>query len=142
MIAVAQPPTVVTLRTGVSYSIPYGEPGTYPWVRQASLIATAYRQVGDNPNADRWTEIYRRRLRAWEIQEQVKDWSAVVGMGVVDTIAAPLRITAAIGDALLGVAGEVKDRALNWAAWMPWLVLGALVVLGVGFQNKSFKVSL
>lgn len=89
--------TTVRLADGTTYQIPGGEYGTAPWARQASLIAVAYRQIGDTAKADEWGRIAERRNLIWRTIESGKDKLEVLTQFGRDLIAAPVLIAADIG---------------------------------------------
>lgn len=135
------PPTTVTLRDGTSYIIPGGEPFTWAWARQASLIAVAYRQVGDTANAEIWDREYNRRATAYSMIEAGRDKAEVIAQFWKDLLVAPLRIAADIGNAVIDTAGRAADTVFDWAKALPVILLVALVVVGVGFYRGSLRVS-
>lgn len=121
---VADPvPTTVMLKDGSSYQIPGGNVGSAAWARQASLIATAYRQMGDWMNAYRWEQQYGLRMAAYTRIEQGADMADVVASG--SWLSAPERIVQGAASAL--------NKTLLVAA------LG-LVVVGIGFGKRSLRV--
>lgn len=130
-------PTTVTTADGSTFTIPSGDYGTYPWVRQASLIAKAYRDIGDTGNAQKWGAEYQRRLAIWDALESGKDYAAVIAQFGADLLTAPIKIAADVGSAAIGVG----STAVATVKWIPLLVIGALVVLGIGFSKGSIRVS-
>lgn len=126
-------PTTVTLRDGTKYLIPAGAWGTFPWVRQANLIATAYRDIGDGKNHDRWAAEYQRRTQVWNDLESGKDARSVLLQFGKDLVQAPLKILADVGSTAIGIADKATKAAFKLtdllvSPWF-WLGVGAVAVL-------------
>lgn len=130
-------PTTVQLANGSEYVIPSGDPGTFRWVRQAALIRDAYQDLGAKSDADKWDAEYQSRAAAWNAAEAAGDWASVVGQFVLDFLTAPVKIIADIGGGVLTIGRETLNRANEWAKALPWLVGGALVVLGIAAYKQD-----
>ncbi len=132
-----EPPTMVHLADGSEYTIEAGAPGTFRWVRQANLIAEAYRQMGQADRTTQWDREYQRRLSLWTFWGGVEDKAMIAAQAIKDFLLAPLRILQDIGGAVI----EVGRTTLGTVNWVPWLVVGALIVVGIGFQRRSLRIS-
>lgn len=137
----AQNPTTVVLATGKTYTIPAGEPGTYVWVRQASLISVAYSQIGDVAKAAKWKVEHQKRARIWNAIEAGQDRAAVWRQFGADLLLAPGRILADIGKEALDLAKTPKALLEALAKLLPLLLVAAVVVIGIGFYKGTIKVS-
>lgn len=102
-------PTLVVLKDGSTYSIPSGARGSYPWVRQASLISVAYGQIGDAENKAKWAKEHLRRNAIWNALQSGKDALSVVAQFGSDLLLAPVRIVADIGNAAIKVGKTATD---------------------------------
>jgi len=140
----------VQLADGSSYEIPEGERGTYPWVREASLIAKAYEQVGKPAEALKWQREYQKRLQLWDRAQAGEDMAAILKAAEPDLLA-PLRIVHDLVSSAAGAAGKALEatgdtaRGIgDLAKFLPVIVLGLVVILGLGIfrGNLGAKVSL
>lgn len=134
-------PTRVTTADGGVYDIPTGTPGSFAWAREASLIAVAYEQAGEPANAYIWAREYEKRVGAWNQIQAGADLQAIIGAGSwlegPQTIYA--RLAATVG-ALLQAFGQAAGGVASWTQWLPWLIGGALVVIGLGFNRGTLRV--
>lgn len=132
--------TTVTLADGTQYPIPTGAPGSYPWVREASLISVAYQQAQDYGNALKWRKEYERRAAAWNAVEAGADMEAIISAGSwLDGPAMIVSYLAKTTQELIDAAAKVPHVALGVVSWVPWLVLGGLVVLGLGLHKGNIR---
>lgn len=128
-------PTTVELSNGTVYTIPTGAWGTFAWVRQANLLAVAYRQVQNGEEAERWEREYDRRRAVWELLEAGRDQASVVAQFGKDLLLAPFRIAADIGREALDVAGKVKETGfgllgiLTNPLFLVLILAGAVLIL-------------
>lgn len=131
-------PTQFADRDGNYWDIPEAGPfGSYTWVRQAALVRNAYKANGDTANARKWDGQYIFRRNVWNLLEAGRDYAAVLGQFGKDVIAAPIRIAADVG----GAAINVGKKVVQLADWLPWLVLAALVVAGIGLQKGTLRIN-
>jgi hypothetical protein len=121
--AVEDVPTVVKLSDGTSYTIPGGEKGSAAWAREASLIATAYKQVGDYANAYKWSREYTIRMAAYLRIQAGQDIQMVLDS--MSWLRAP-------GEIIAGAKRELDKLEL--------LLLAGVVVVGIGFFKSSLRV--
>jgi hypothetical protein len=130
--------TTVTLADGSKYPIPTGAPGTAAWAREASLIAVAYRQAGDFANADKWQREYGKRWAAYLRVQQGEDLQAVIRAGSwLDGPAAILAYLAKTVKDITDVAVGAGRAVVDWGRWLPWLVGGGLIVLGIAVYQGT-----
>lgn len=122
-------PTTVQLANGSSYTIPTGDPGTWAWARQASLISVAYKQLGATQEAAAWSQEYDRRATIYNAIESGRDRAEVIQQFAADLLTAPVKILQQIGGAVLSVGGSVVKTATNTLALVPLLLIGGLAVL-------------
>lgn len=151
MAVLAKPdePTTVRLADGTTYAIqPPGPWGTFSWAKHANHVALAYRQIGDADNAAAWDGEYQRRRNIWDALERGADRAAIARQAGLDLLRAPVLIAADVGRAILGAGGAVASgvaaagqAALGVARWVPLLVLGALIVLGIGLARGTLTAS-
>lgn len=138
----AQTPTIVQTLDG-QVVIPAGEPGTYKWVRQASLIAVAYRAAQDFRSADIWQREYTRRLALWQQVQVGADFADIAATSSPDLLAPVRIVTDVVSSALTGlgdVAEAIGDAAKNTAGVIPLAVIGVLVVLIVLANRSSVRL--
>lgn len=114
----ASQPTSVKLADGTTYMIEGGEWGSYKWVRQAALIRTAYKQLGDTLNESKWAQEWEKRSTIWNLLQSGQDKIAVAKQFGVDLLLAPLRIGYD--------AGNIVVKTVNW---LPLLGIAAFVLL-------------
>lgn len=114
-------PEVVRTADGNVYRIPPAGPwGSFSWARQASLVANAYRQLGNSGEAEKWADEWERRQAVWNALQRGADYAAVVAQFGADLLTAPFEIAIDVGSA-----------AVQAAKWTPYLVIGAAVILAV-----------
>jgi hypothetical protein len=103
--------------------------------QQLRIIATSAQQAnarGDAADLDRVLALYNRaRADAITLRGQVNE---------AERPSAFLVQLAAFGDAATAVGVEAFGVLKTYANVLPWLIVGALVVLGLGFKNKALKI--
>lgn len=122
-------PTTVQLENGASYTIPTGEPGSWPWARQANLISVAYRQLGEGDLAAKWATEFDRRSAIYNGIQAGRDRAVVLAQFAQDLLTAPVKILQDIGGAVLTVGGSVVKTATTTLALLPIVVVGGLAAL-------------
>lgn len=143
--------TTVIYADGSRATIDTGhQAGTFAWVHEATLVATAYRQVGDYQQADVWQREEARREVVWRSIQDGKDAAQSVAEAGRDFVA-PSRIAANIGDAIGDVVGAVGDvakgvgKAATGAgetiAFLPYLLAGVVVVLVIVASKGNLRLS-
>lgn len=133
--------TTVQLADGSLYPIPTGAPGSWPWVREASLIAVSYQQAPDMAKAVEWRQEYERRLAVYQRAQAGEDLQMILNAG--SWLDGPTKIVAALArtaNDILRLAVAIPQTVVNWGRWLPWLVAGALVVVGLGLHRKSITI--
>jgi hypothetical protein len=131
--------TIVETADG-SYEIRGGEVGTYPWVRQASLIAAAYHDGGDDAQAYEWTREYNKRRLVWDAAQSGADLRELIAsMPSVDLVA-PFRIIYDLAAGIVRTVGRAAGAAIGWAEWLPWLAAGVVGVAALGFYRGTLRV--
>lgn len=143
----------VQLKDGSYYDIPQDGPrGSFAWAREASLIATAYNQVGNGAEAAAWQKEYTRRILVWERVQAGEDLQSVLRTIDADRLA-PLRIVANVVPDTIAKAGDAAGKALEGAGdavkaagesikFLPVILVGILVVLGIGLYRGSLGIKL
>jgi hypothetical protein len=131
--------TTVHAADGSTFEIPGGVPGSYPWVRQASLLAATFHQGGDDNSAYAWNREYDKRRLIWDAAQSGADLQAVIDAASIDLVA-PFEI---LFDAITGLIkgiGRVGGALIDTVVWLPWLLAGGLVVAGIGLYRGSLRI--
>lgn len=135
--------TQVTLADGTLYTVPTGAPGTWPWAREASLIAVAYKQANDFANAYQWEVEFSRRAAAVNAIAAGSDSEAILAAG--SWMDGPAAIVAFLGKTVSDLenrADQLVGAGVNVVNWVPVAVLGLLVVIALGFGKKQLRLIL
>jgi len=133
--------TMVQTADGGSFEIPTGALGTWPWAREASLIAVSYQQAGDLTNAYRWAREFERRNVAYNALQAGADYDDIIAS--TSWLDGPQQILAYLAQKakdIFDAAADLPRAAVNLAQLLPWLVIGGLIVVGVGFSKGSLRL--
>lgn len=132
--------TTVTLADGTQYPIPTGQPGTWPWAREASLISVAYQQAGDYTNALSWRKEYERRSAAYNQIGAGADMEAIIDAG--SWLDGPREIVAYLAtkvSQIIDGAAQIPSVLVDTAKWVPIIALGVLGVVALGFHKGTLR---
>lgn len=133
-------PVRVQLANGTQYTIPTGPVGSYAWVREASLIAVAYNQIGDTAKAYAWNREYDKRRLVWDKVQAGADLQAILDSMPGDWLTRPLSIIQRVVEWAGETVKDVASTAIDWAKWLPVLLAGGLVVIGIGLSKGTARV--
>lgn len=131
--------TIVQTIGGGSYEIPGGIPGSYPWVRQASLLANVFHNGGDDARAYQWTREYNKRRLIWDAAQSGADLQEILEASDPDYLA-PLRLLVDLVTGAVRIAGEAADAVIASVNWLPVLILGAIGAAAYGFHTGGLRV--
>lgn len=135
--------TTVTLATGELMPIETGPPGTWRWAREASLISVAYQQAGNYGAALQWRKEFERRVIAYNQIEAGADMEAIISAGSwLDGPAMIVSYLAKTASTIIDAAAKVPQVALDWAGWVPWLIVAGVATIAFGFHKRALRLRL